>query len=250
MYSLSDCVTHLRRRLPWSVMPVTDEPMGGLVDGVNKRFFVSRVPCTSGITVVDSAGVSQPVTSFDTASGAVVLTAAPASMCYASYTHTQFTDAALAGVCNVAFDRMESYLPRGYYLVNSQVSSDPSTAVDPVCGDTTFSQSRVQTSLLDHLSWIIFLESYHAEASFNAVQVREERAGGLMLSRERQPVAFRDMLVSAMDQLPALLEAAAVESGDEDLIYEGGIIRGPSTDDYMLNQAWSPSTRTVRGSTL
>jgi len=171
-------------------------------------------------------------------------------MCYASYTHTQFTDAALSNICATAFARMESLLPRNYYLVNNQVSSDPSTAIDPVCGTTTFSQSSTQKSLLGQLAWIMFLEAYQAEAAFNAMQVREERAGGLMLSRERQPQAFKDMLTAAWAQLPGILEAAAVESGDEDTLYEGGIIPGPHTDDYLLNQAWTPSTRTSRGGVL
>jgi len=231
-------------------MAVVDEAMTGLVNGANKRFFVSRVPCASGIAVVDSAGVSQTVTSFDTASGAVVLASAPTSMCYASYTHTQFQDAALSGICATAFARMESLLPRNYYLVNSQVSSDPSTAIDPVCGTTTFSESSTQKSFLGQLAWIVFLETYQAEATFNAVQMREERAGGLMLSRERQPQAFKDMLTAAWEQLAPLREAAAVESGDEDTLYEGGVIPGPHTDDYILNQAWKPTTRSVTDGVL
>lgn len=251
-YSLVKTVEALRLAIPWATVPVAGEPLIGLVDGANRLFRVARPPIVSVESVVDQNGNSVAVSSYDTASGAVVLVSAPTTVCYISYVHSAYTDQYLLACARLGFAKMEEMFPRGYHLVPLgnllYVSAVPDSVVDPPVGNTTFSASRAQTRFLELCAWVAFLEAAQTEAAANAIYVREERAGGLAIDRTKQPAAWDALRQVALQDLRNAYEAAVLEAtGDLSLIYEGGVVPGATSDYYQHAMNWWPSSLQARG---
>lgn len=250
-YSLNNAVTALWRMMPWGSVSVTGEPLTGLVNGSNTTFFVARPPVSGTVLVYDSSGSPITVSAQDADSGRVVLASAPVAPCTATYTHRMYTDTAMLGYAEEGFRYMETLLHRGYYLVNSggvyYVSSDASVVVDPVIGSTTFSASVLQTRFLDLCAWYVFVRSQQAESAANAIQVREERMGGLLMDRSRQWPAWEALAEKAQAELEQAMHRAAEEAGLVGAVFEGGIEPGARSDYYTATLDWWRESRQARG---
>lgn len=230
-YTLSNAVTALRKRHPWTSLVVEREPLTGLVDGSNKVFHLANPPAqTLSVTVYDSSGVAVTPASVSVTSGLVTFTSAPTEPYTASYTHVTFPDSQMEGLCEDGFALMQSILNRPYYLYTSSISSSSSSVVDPVIGSTTFSALPVQIRFFLDCCDFVFLESMQREAAFNAINVREERMGGLQIDRSKQPAAFPAMLDRAWDKLMKSAAAAADEAGLSSTLFEGDVLPGAKSD--------------------
>lgn len=250
-YSISDVVSSMKAMMPWMSTPVAGDPLNGLVDGVNKRFRTSSAPIEEPVTVTDSAGAPVAVHSVDYLVGLVTLVSAPTAPCYASYVHVLAVDATLAAYAVQGFRHMEIMLPRGYHLVQvgteRYVSADSATVVDPPIGDSTFSARPAQTTFLDLCALLAFLESRHIEAAMNAMTLREERIGGLMIDRGRQPAAFEALIGRTRERVRQACEAAANDAGLSYALYEGGIVPGARSDYYTDAMDWWRMSRQRSG---
>ena len=245
-FSSSDAFLAMLRRNPWMSQRVVQEPVVGLIDGINTRFNLASPPAVNySALFITSSGVAVVPTALDYDSGAILLASAPITSIYASYTHSLLANTNAYGLFEEGFALMESMLSRGYFLVATgdvkAISSSASTVVDPVVSTTTFSAHVQQTALVVDCMYYAWVQSSLAEATYNAMAVREQRASGLQIDRTRQPDAFKSMIEMAEKRLSASLIAALVDAGEEDDAYEGGAIGAIRSNWNAVNSWWQAS---------
>lgn len=231
-YSQTNGTNAFLARQMWLKMPVVREPLDGLMDGVNVIFNLKSPPALdSTVTVIDSAGNTVTPASLDEASGSVVLSTAPASTLYASYTHCGLTSDQLAGLFVAGYEEMESRWQRGYYLVLDTgvyyVSSDDTTVVDPEIGGSTFSVRPAQTNFLVGCMTYVYSLSSWQEAAATAIATREKWSAGMMVDATRRPEAFAKLVEAQERALNALMDKAITDAGTKNI----GVV-GPRTDPY------------------
>ena len=245
-FSSDDAFAKMLRRNPWMTQRVVQEPIIGLVDGANARFNLASPPAvTASASLITSAGAAVVPTSIDYDSGALLLGSAPTVSIYASYTHSLLSNTDAYGLFEEGFALMESTWPRTYYLVATgsvkAVSSSVSTVFDPVILTSTFSARVSQTALLADCMFYTWVNSALAEATYNAIAVREQRASGLQIDRTRQPDAFKSLIEMAEKRLAASFDAAFVDAGVESDVYGGGAIAAIRSNWNGLNSWWQVS---------
>lgn len=245
-FSSDDAFAMLLRRNPWMTQRVVQEPVIGLVDGVNTRFNLASPPAvTASATLMRSDGVAVVPSAIDYDSGAILVSSAPTLSLYASYTHSLLASADAYGLFEEGFALMESMWPRGYFLVATgdvkAISSSMSAVIDPVISTTTFSARVAQTALAVDCMYYVWVQSSLAEATYNAIAVREQRASGLQIDRTRQPDAFKSMIEMAERRLLASLPYAMVDAGVETDLYEGGAIAAIRSNWNAVNSWWQTS---------
>ncbi|MGB2747623.1 MAG: hypothetical protein WBC34_05435, partial [Thiofilum sp.] len=178
-------------------------------------------------------------------SGAILVSSAPTLSLYASYTHSLLASTDAYGLFEEGFALMESMWSRGYFLVTTgdikTISSSSSTIIDPVVSSSTFSARVQQTALVVDCMYYAWVQSSLAEATYNAMAVREQRASGLQIDRTRQPDAFKGMIEMAERRLQSSLIAAMVDAGEEDDAYEGGAIGAIRSNWNAVNSWWQES---------
>lgn len=231
-YSQTNGINAFLARQMWLKMPVVREPLDGLMDGVNVIFNLKSPPALdSTVTVIDSAGNTVTPASVDEASGSVVLSTAPTSTLYASYTHCGLTSDQLTGLFVAGFEEMESRWQRGYYLTESSsipyVSSNSVTVVDPEIGSSTFSVRPAQTNFLVGCMTYVFSLSSWQEAAATAIATREKWSAGMMIDSTRRPEAFAKLVEAQERALKALMDKAITDAGTTNI----GVV-GPRTDPY------------------
>lgn len=231
-YTSTNASDAFLRRNPWMKQAVVSEPLKGVVNGINRRFLLQTSPALSGtISVISMDGSAVSTDSVDEDAGVVVVATAPTESLFASFTHCVLTSAQLADLFTEGFVMMESLWTRGYYIYSAAISSDSASAVDPVIGDSTFSQRPPQYNLLVecmNLSWALGAQS---EAAFNAIQVRESQSAGVNVDRTKQPAAMDSLVEQARARVLAALEEARVDAGASWLDASGLAIPGAS-DPY------------------
>lgn len=245
-FSSSDAFAAMLRRNPWMAQRVAQEPIVGLVDGANTRFNLASPPAvTASATFITSAGATVVPTALDYDSGALLLGSAPTASIYASYTHSLLSSTDAYGLFEEGFALMESTWPRSYYLVATgdvkSISSSASTVVDPVILTSTFSVRVAQTALVADCMFYTWVNSALAEATYNAMAVREQRASGLQIDRTRQPDAFKLIVEMAEKRLAASLVNAMTDAGEDDDLYPGGAIAAIKSNWNGLNSWWQTS---------
>jgi len=234
--SSQDIVALMTAEHQWMSQAVVKEPLIGLVNGVNKVFFVGSTPATS-ITVVDYLGNALTVTSSDGESGSVVLASAPVNTVFATYSVTMVKPSAVNGIASASVSLMESLWPRGYSLVTSGDTLYLSSVTTSVI-DTVIAPSQVQRRFLADCVFYTWVRSYYLEATMHGIAYREQRASGLQVDRSRQPGSFDTMLKLARENLQASLNAAMLDSGAEPYsISEAGIVAGRATS-RQPNSGW------------
>jgi hypothetical protein len=245
-FSSDDAFAMMLRRNPWMTQRVVQEPIIGLVDGVNARFNLASPPAVNySATFITSAGVAVVPTVLDYDSGALLLGTAPTTSIYASYTHSLLSNSDAYGLFEEGFSLMESMWSRTYYLVSTgdvkAISSSQSTVVDPVILTSTFSSRVPQTALVADCMFYSWVNSALAEATYNAMAVREQRASGLQIDRTRQPDAFKSLIEMAEKRLASSLVYAMTDAGMESDLYDGGAIAAIKSNWNAVNSWWQVS---------
>jgi hypothetical protein len=183
--------------------------------------------------------------SVDYNSGAILISSAPTTSLYASYTHSLLASTDAYGLFEEGFSLMESMWSRGYFLVTTGsikvISSNASTIVDPVISTTTFSARVQQTALVADCMYYSWVQSALAEATYNAMALREQRASGLQIDRTRQPDAFKSMIEMAEKRLAVSLENAMVDAGVESDLFGGSAIAAIRSNWNAVNSWWQVS---------
>jgi hypothetical protein len=253
-YTLADAVTDIKRRLPWATKTVLRQPLNGLIDGTNKVFYLATPPAVdSSVTIYDASGSTVSPSSVDEDDGVVIFSAAPTAPYTASYTHTALKDGDWTNLCYDGFSLMETLLSRGWYLYDDAgtvyISSDDDAATDPVISGTmTFSTSTVQKRFYIDCCYVAWVMSMWTEAANSAMSIREERVGGLQVSRERQPDAWAKILEQAEGALEESAAAAADEAGLLSTLIEGGAVAGARSDYHYYVLDWWRNGLQDRGS--
>lgn len=245
-FTSSDAFAALLRRNPWMSQRVVQEPVVGLIDGVNLRFNLASPPGVAyTATLIRSDGVAVVPYSIDYDSGALVLSSAPTQSIYASYTHSLLSNSDAAGLFEEGFALMESLWSRTYYIVATGdvwvISSSSSTVVDPVILTSTFSSRVRQTTFVVDCMYYAWVQSALGEATYNAMAVREQRASGLQIDRTRQPDAFKNLIEIAEKRLEASLVFALDDAGVVGDYYGGGAIGAIRSNWNALNSWWQTS---------
>lgn len=245
-FTSSDAFVSLLKRNPWMTQRVVQEPVVGLVDGVNTRFNLASPPGVAyTATLIRSDGVAVVPSSIDYDSGALVLGSAPTTSIYASYTHSLLSNSDASGLFEEGFALMESLWSRSYYIVATgdvwAVSSDSLTIIDPVISTSTFSSRVRQTTFMVDCMYYAWVQSALAEATYNAMAVREQRASGLQIDRTRQPDAFKSMIEMAEKRLENSMLFAMEDAGAVSDFYGGGAIGAIRSNWNALNSWWQTS---------
>lgn len=245
-FTSADALAALLRRNPWMSQRVVQEPVIGLVDGENTRFNLASPPGVAyTATLIKSDGTAVTPASIDYDSGALLFSFAPTQSIYASYTHSLLSNSDAFGLFEEGFALMESLWSRSYYIVASGdvwvISSSSSAVVDPVILTSTFSSRVQQTAFMVDCMYYAWVQSALAEATYNAMAVREQRASGLQIDRTRQPDAFKSMIEMAEKRLSSSLIAALVDAGEQDDLYEGGAIGAIRSNWNAVNSWWQES---------
>jgi hypothetical protein len=226
---------------------VVQEPLVGVVDGYNMRFNLASPPATATPTMILADGTAVTASTFDRDSGALLFASAPMQTIYASYTHSQVAISDGQGLFDEAFALMQGLWSRAYYIIEDNVSgvrtlSTSNVAiVDPTIGDLAFAQRPAQVALFVDCMFYQWVRSSLAEATYNAIAVREQRASGLQIDRTRQPDQFKTLLDDAKRRVEDSLAIAMSDAG-ESVLYEGGAVGGTrslsNTDDAWW-QSWN-----------
>jgi hypothetical protein len=245
-FTSSDAFAMMLRRNPWMAQRVVQEPVVGLVDGSNTRFNLASPPAVSATaSFITSAGAAVTPSSVDYDSGALLLGTAPTTSIYASYTHSLLSNSDAYGLFEEGFSLMESMWSRTYYLLVTGdvkvISSSVSAVVDPVILTSTFSSRVPQTALVADCMFYAWVNSALAEATYNAMAVREQRASGLQIDRTRQPDAFKSLIEMAEKRLASSLVYAMTDAGAESDLYDGGAIAAIKSNWNAVNSWWQVS---------
>jgi hypothetical protein len=255
-YSLEDARTELKRATPWLTAPVSFGPLEGLADGVNPIFHLPNTPADpdATLTVHDlstgSAATGYTVLSYDAGSLRFSSGSIPTETLYASYTAQALSNTKLLDLCRAGFDDMQSRWARPYYLVSdtleTYISDNQATVVDPTCGTTTFGASRVQIDFLLACCEYALVKGLMTDLALKNFAYREERLGGLMIDRSRNAAAMQPLLDLADKKAEQKLYAARSAADDTDLF--GDFIPGAQSDTYVSGYEWWSTSAQAGGS--
>ena len=246
-YSSVDGTQAFLRRNAWLKSYVSQEPLTGVVNGINTRFRLQSYPALSGtVYVFDMGGAPVATSSVAADSGSITTVTPPVNTLFANYTHCAYTDAQLTDFFIEGFVLMESLWQRGYALVQSgsvyYVSSSDSAIVDPAISDSTFSARPSQYGLLVDCVHLVWAQNAWNESATNAIAIRESLASGVNLDRTRQPAALRELVENARKRVLDALNNAYADAGVSSSL--GEAIEG-QCDQYpnvwkTLNRATCP----------
>lgn len=235
-YSLTDAATAIKT-LPWFTSVISSEPLEGLYDGANKVFRFPAYPVSATPTPVytDSAGasVTAPTATLDT--GLCRFASAPTAPIYVTAVAQLISDTNLLATIRRGFDEMQIRFKRDYFLVESSglvyVSSSSTSVVDPAVDDLTFSTSSAQRDFFLGCCIFRLISELYQQAVVEAVNLREERSGGLLFDSSKNPANWKILLEITEKDLLLKENAARFELGDEDGF--GYFIAGPSLSGFM-----------------
>ncbi len=252
-YSLSTAISELKRGMFWNERALTREPLEGLVDAVNKIFYLAHFPISSSgsLAIYNASGTvissgSYSVESYET--GVVSFTTAPGEQYTASYTTQALTDTELENVVKDGFDKMEAEYNRNWSLVDSggetYVSSSSSSVVDPVTGSYTFGTSRLQVKLYLLCCDYELIKARAKYAAAYHMRYRESRTGGVQIDRTQSADQLMALLGIIQKDIQDVVTACASQAGDYPW---GAYIPGAKSDIFLDQYDWVTDSRQYRG---
>lgn len=229
---------------------VIRESLCGIADGSNTVFRTAYSPLVEaeGVTVYLSGGsYSSGSYMVDYDTGTVIFNSAPTAQPQIDYYHANLTTREFKQILLDGFDLMEMFWRRGLRVSSGSTTFREGTEdddhlyvvdsamADPVCGDTTFSQSRAQIALLRVCALVAYLDNLLMSAADEDIDVREDR--GLTIKRSHRAQNIERALNAKLTELARALETAQAEVYTDGSQW-GSYIKSPATQGYLSAYEW------------
>ena len=230
---------------------IAKDPLSGIADGANKTFFTNYSPIlTSGSLAVFVSGVAQSG-SADYDTGEVTLDYAPLTQPTATYTFTPYTSTQILQFLIWGFDEMEMRWSRDWKLVDAvgniadEASTNlyvaDSTGVDPPCGPTVFSLSRIQVAFMMLCTEYRYYLTQQGEASIGDFLFREG-VRGMTVDKTDRSLNINRVITNLEERLKRAMDEAMDQyyPGGE---HFGGYTPSPVTLEYANNLEWQTASK-------
>jgi len=230
---------------------ISRDPLSGILDGINTIFHTTYSPIlTSGSLGVYLGNTLVPGTA-DYNTGEITLSTPPTVQPQANYIFTPYTSTQISKFTIQGFLEMESQWTRGWQLLDGSGAwaDENSTNAyvvdgngnDPTCGNTFFSNSRIQIAFFLMCCEYRFMKTQFRTAAGTDYMWRES-VRGMTVDKSKRPSNIKLVVDSLREEMMDALKQAQIQfypGGDQ----FGGAILNPVTLDYAANYEWQTGAK-------